>query len=453
MGRRGAVLRRLLLAIPSVFGVVFVVFALNRAFVADFYTRFKQNPQVSREILERQRRDAGLDRPLVEQYLRWLRGVLFDVRFRSPRTPVPGVERPEAAVGPGPLAIAIPASPAWLGDASDAIEIEVAGGGDSDVVARAGGGEARARVDAGGSATLRLPFASVGDRSLVDRVELAVSGAPVRVERVDLVASGPGFSLGWPNLGLSFEYQLPVTTVLGPALLRSFLLIALAFLLTWLVAIPAGVWCAVHRNSIGDRLFSLLALAGMALPSFFVAILLLVALSLAADLPASSPFRNLLPIGGLTSPGFGEMSLGVKLLDLARHLAVPVVVIALEGMASLQRVMRGSLLDELRAGYVVTARAKGLPENRVIYRHALRNAINPLVSHVGTLFPALVGGSALVEMVCAYPGMGGVLLKAVRDNDLYVVLGANLLAGLLLVAGNLFSDFLLQAVDPRVEAA
>lgn len=456
MARRGAVLRRLLVAVPSVFVIVFVVFALNRAFVADFYTRFKQNPQVSREILERQRRDAGLDRPLFVQYLYWLRGVLFDVRFRSPRSPLPGAETPPSgAIAPGAAAIAFPATPAWTGDAHDAIEIEVASlAGDAEVEARAGGAVARARVPGGGAAaTLSLPFEAIGPRDSVARIDILVAGSPVRLARLDLVERGLGFSLGWPNLGVSFEYQLPVTTVLAPALLRSFLLISLAFLVTWLVAIPAGVYCAVHRNSFGDRFFSFLTLGGMAVPSFFVAILALTAVSLTAELPEGNPFRNVLPVGGLTSENFGGLSFPGKLLDLARHLAVPVVVIALEGMASLQRVMRGSLLDELRAQYVVTARAKGLPESRVVYRHALRNAINPLVSHLGTLFPALVGGSALVEMVCAYPGMGGVLLKAIRDNDLYVVLGANLMAGLLLVAGNLFSDFLLQAVDPRVEAA
>ncbi len=429
---RRFVLRRLLVALPGVFLVVFVVFVLNRFFAADFFTRFEVNPQVSREILERQRRDAGLDRPVLVQYLYWLRGVLFDVRFESPRRPI--LARP--------LAVAARAEvPVLPGDRHDGIEVLIRndGASETEVEIACGAATARARVGPGATATRKLPLDGAATLSVS-----APFGSAVVLADARLVEKGLGFSVGWPNLGVSFEYQLPVTTVLGPALLRSFLLIAAAFLFTWLVAIPIGIYCAIHPNGIGDRVFSFIAVIGMAVPPFFFAILLLWAVSMIGDL---------LPIGGLTSAGFDAMSFPGKLLDVLKHLAVPVLVIGLEGTAALQRIMRGSLLDELKAQYVVTARAKGLSERRVAYVHALRNAVNPLVSHMGTIFPAFVGGSALVEMICAYPGMGGVLLKAIRDNDLYVVLGANLLAGLLLVGGTLLSDILLRAVDPRVEAA
>jgi len=132
------------------------------------------------------------------------------------------------------------------------------------------------------------------------------------------------------------------------------------------------------------------------------------------------------------------------------HLFIPATVLAIGGLAGLQRLMRGNMLEVLRMQYITTARAKGLPEGRVIYRHALRNAINPMVTIFGFELSSLLSGAALLEIVCGYPGLGQVMLEAVRSQDLFLVMGSMLIGGMLLIVGNLVADVLLAVVDPQV---
>jgi peptide/nickel transport system permease protein len=207
-----------------------------------------------------------------------------------------------------------------------------------------------------------------------------------------------------------------------------------------MIAIPAGVYAAVHRGSWIDKLFSLITTIGMSMPTFVLAlILLIVALA-----------TRLLPIGGLTGPDFYERDIFGKILDIAHHLVIPVTVLTFVGLAEVQRQMRGNLLDVLRAEYVRTARAKGLPEDQVIYRHALRNAINPLVTMLGYEFAGLLSGAALTETVLAYPGLGKLTLDSVLTNDMNMVMAALMLGAVMLIAGNLLADVLLKFVDPRI---
>ena len=147
------------------------------------------------------------------------------------------------------------------------------------------------------------------------------------------------------------------------------------------------------------------------------------------------------------------MSFGGKLLDYAHHLIVPVVVLAFGALAELQRISRGNMLEVLRMQYVTTARAKGLSEKKVIYKHALRNAVNPLVTILGFEFAALFGGAALMEIIINYPGMGVLLLEALRGKDQPLVLSLFLIGSVMLVIGNLLSEILLAIVDPRVSYA
>ncbi len=242
------------------------------------------------------------------------------------------------------------------------------------------------------------------------------------------------------EFGYSFYYNVPVTHILVGRLGNTFILSLASFLLTWLVAIPLGVWAALRRNRLADRVLSFLAFAAFSTPGFFLAMLLLYAASQ----------WGVLPLGGMRSPTYDDMTVLGKVLDVGAHLIIPTVVLSLASMASLQRLMRANLLSVLRKQYVTAARAKGLPESRVIYRHALRNAFNPMVTLLGYEFSGLLSGAALVEIVCSWPGLGVLMLTAVRAKDAYLVMASMLMGGVLLLLGNLLADILLLWVDPRI---
>lgn len=242
------------------------------------------------------------------------------------------------------------------------------------------------------------------------------------------------------DFGYSFFYNAPVKKVISSRLLNTLLLASVSLLFTWLIAIPLGIIAAVKRNRFADRFFSFLAFIGLSIPNFFFALLLLYFASA----------LGILPLGGMRSADFESLNFLAKIWDIARHLFIPTVVISTSAFAGLQRLMRGNLLDVLRQQYILTARAKGLPENRIIYHHALRNAINPLVTIFGYQLSGLLSGAALTEIICNWPGLGSLLLAAVRAQDIYLVMGSMMMGGFLLLAGNLFADILLAWVDPRI---
>jgi peptide/nickel transport system permease protein len=218
------------------------------------------------------------------------------------------------------------------------------------------------------------------------------------------------------------------------------LLGVLTVFFTWLIAVPAGLYAAVHRNTVIDKGFGILTAVGMSMPTFLLALLLLMfALT-----------TKTLPIGGLTSPDFYNRDWLGQIFDLSAHLVIPVTVLTFVGLAGIQRQMRGNMLEILGDEYVRTARAKGLPENQVIYRHALRNAINPLITLLGFEFAGLLSGAALTETVVAYPGLGKLTLEAVQTKDMNLVMASLMLGALMLILGNLFADVLLKIVDPRI---
>lgn len=243
------------------------------------------------------------------------------------------------------------------------------------------------------------------------------------------------------DLGYSISQKQPVIGVIRSRLVNTLLLSLSAILITWFVAIPIGIYCAVHQYSISDKIFSALAFVGMSLPGFFLALLMLYFFGLKL---------GVLPVGGLKSPNYDQFTSMKKVVDIALHLVIPASVLAVGGLASLQRIMRGNMLEVLRMQYVTTARAKGLPERSVIYRHALRNAINPMVTIFGFELSSLLSGAALLEIICSYPGLGMVMYEAVRSQDLFLVMGSMLISGLLLIIGNLVADVLLAIVDPQV---
>lgn len=289
---------------------------------------------------------------------------------------------------------------------------------------------------------------------LVREIEFAaLDTSRLAVYRLDLVVDGPPVTIGWvPNFGRSHD-NVPVMDKLAGRIRNTVLLVVCAMLLTWAVALPAGVIAAVRQYGLSDKLLSFLTFIGMALPSFFLAVLVRYLLQEAADPDSALSFLPSLPDSGRTSINFDSMNPWRQTVDLVRHAIAPTLVLALGGMAGMQRVMRGTMLETQRQQFIVTARAKGLSERTVIYKHALRNAITPFVAGFGSILPGLIGGSLFIEMVFNYPGVGQMMYPAVLNRDLNLVMADTLIAALLLVVGNLIGDILLAIVDPRVSYA
>ncbi len=223
---------------------------------------------------------------------------------------------------------------------------------------------------------------------------------------------------------------------------NTLLLTSFVILFTWLVGIPLGIVAALHWRKPIDRILTILSSIGMAIPSFFFALLLLI----------FAVKTGWFPTGGLTSYNYSEMTRMEKLIDILHHLVLPVIVLFTISLSGLQRQMRGNLLDVLQSDYVKFARAKGLSETKVIYKHALRNAINPMVTLLGFEFASLLSGAALTEYVFQYPGLGRLILEAVMKSDINLVMASLMIGTIMLVLGNLLADILLKLVDPRVEA-
>ena len=221
---------------------------------------------------------------------------------------------------------------------------------------------------------------------------------------------------------------------------NTLLLTSIVILLTWLVGVPLGIIAAVNWKTPFDRILTVLTSIGMAIPSFFFAVLLLI----------FAVKTGWFPIGGLTSPNFADMSFIGKLWDITHHLILPVIVLFTISLAGLQRQMRANMLDVLDSDFVKFARAKGLSEFSVIYKHALRNAINPMITLLGFEFAGLLSGAALTEYVFQYPGLGRLILEAVMKSDINLVMASLMMGAIMLVLGNLIADILLIITDPRI---
>ncbi|MDD5773613.1 MAG: ABC transporter permease [bacterium] len=242
------------------------------------------------------------------------------------------------------------------------------------------------------------------------------------------------------DFGYSFTYHVPVFDLVKERAWNTFVLAFLSMIFIWLLAIPMGVVSAVKKNTISDKLLSILAFLGMSIPSFFLAFIFIF---IAAK-------TGWLPIGGVVSLDHDNLSVFGKTIDYLRHIIIPISVLVVGGLAGLMRLMRANMLEVLRSQYITTARAKGLPEYLVVYKHALRNAINPLVTIFGYEISGLLSGAALIETVTSWPGLGRLMLDAVFSQDLYLVMGSLVMSAVLLLIGNLIADILLLIVDPRI---
>jgi peptide/nickel transport system permease protein len=244
------------------------------------------------------------------------------------------------------------------------------------------------------------------------------------------------------DFGTSFAYQRPVSALLWERVPATLLISFASFVATWAIAIPLGVIGAVQQNQWSDRVIRTLSYIGQGFPTLITGLLLLFFAQL------TSP---LFPVGGMTSIEHEDLTALGKMLDIGWHMILPTVAMTITSFAGLQRITRGELLDVLRQDYVRTARAKGLPENKVIYVHALRNAINPLITLLGFEFAGLLSGAFITETYFNWPGLGRLTLQALQNQDLYLLMASLVMGSVLLILGNLLGDLLLKTVDPRIK--
>ena len=233
----------------------------------------------------------------------------------------------------------------------------------------------------------------------------------------------------------------PVSTLIWTRLGFSIGLSLFALIFSWGISIPVGVYSATHRYTLPDYVIQVLQFLGVAIPQFLFALVLLI---FSATVLGQE-------VGTLFSREYQNepMSLA-KMVDFAKHIWIPIVVLIAGGTASLTRIMRANLLDVLGQQYVQTARAKGLHERRVIWRHAVRNALHPLVMALGTTLPTLISGEVVISIVLNLPTTGPLYIRALIQKDMYLGVTFLLMLSILLIVGNLFADLLLAWVDPRV---
>ncbi len=243
------------------------------------------------------------------------------------------------------------------------------------------------------------------------------------------------------DLGQSFQWNQPVTELIKERLALTVTISLISLVLTYLIAIPIGIYSATHQYSFGDYAFTVFGFMGLATPNFLLALVLMFLLYKYAGWS----------VGGLFSPEYvvAPWSLG-KVVDLLKHLPIPLVVISTAGTAWTIRVMRGCLLDELKKQYVITARSKGLTERSLLMKYPIRIAINPVISTIGGLLPTIISGATLTSIVISLPTIGPLLLRALRAQDMFLAGSMLMLLSALGIIGNLISDMLLVAIDPRI---
>lgn len=242
------------------------------------------------------------------------------------------------------------------------------------------------------------------------------------------------------NLGYSRTYRVPVTELVGARLLNTLILAGLALVVSLALSIPLGIYSALRPYSIGDYIATIFAFFGYAVPAFWLGLVMIIIFAVRL---------HWFPAGGIVSPGV-QPGLSSLLADRARHLAMPVFVLSLGSMATWTRYMRSSLLEVVRQDYIQTARAKGLSERAIIYRHALKNAMIPMVTLFANTMPILIGGSVITETVFSYPGVGKLLYDSVLGNDFSVSMAILMLLAGLIVLFNLLADIAYGFLDPRI---
>jgi len=243
------------------------------------------------------------------------------------------------------------------------------------------------------------------------------------------------------DFGRSFTWNRPVSELISERLPLTVTISIFTLIFTYAVAIPIGIYSATHQYSVGDYIFTVIGFAGLATPNFLFALILMLLF-----------YKYFgLSIGGLFSPQYVEAAWSVnKFVDMLKHLPIPIIVIGTAGTAWLIRVMRGCLLDELRKQYVITARAKGVTERRLLFKYPVRVAINPIISSIGWTLPGIVSGETITAIVLSLPTTGPLLFRALMTQDMYLAGSTVMFLSFLTVIGTFISDILLVWIDPRI---
>ena len=299
---------------------------------------------------------------------------------------------------------------------------------------------------------LELPPGDYAERYVHD---LRQSGAQVGHEQIEIIRHQLGLDRPWPerylswvtgmvtrfDFGWSLTYRMPVTKVLGDRIWFTIILSVVTISLSYIIAILIGIYSAMRQYSAGDYFFTLLGYLGMATPAFLFALILLYIATFYLDTS----------VGGLYSLEYldAAWSWG-KLLDLAKHMWMPIVVLGASGAASTIRIMRATMLDEKNQLYVTVARAKGVPEKKLIWRYPVRAAINPVISTIGWELATIVSGSPITATVLSLPDIGPIFLKALGNQDVYLSGTVLLIYSCMTIIGTFISDMLLAALDPRI---
>lgn len=278
---------------------------------------------------------------------------------------------------------------------------------------------------------------SISQETLNKEMKRLKLDKPIYIQYASWAKSFVQGDLGYTSAGEK------VSTKLKERIPNTLLLTSIVIFMTWIVGIPLGVLAAIKKETAFDRILTVVSSIGMAIPSFFFAILMLI----------FAVKTGWFPVGGLTSYDFNEMSFCGKIMDLSKHLVLPVIVLFTISLSGLQRQMRANMLEVLDSDYVKFARAKGLSEGKVIFKHALRNAINPMITLLGFEFAGLLSGAALTEYVFQFPGLGRLILEAVMKSDINLVMASLMMGTIMLILGNLIADILLMIADPRIRAS
>jgi peptide/nickel transport system permease protein len=254
------------------------------------------------------------------------------------------------------------------------------------------------------------------------------------VKKLAVLDLGQSFSTDHRPVADKILERLPITILLN----------VLSLILILAIAIPIGVLSAVHQNSLFDKLTSVFVFIGFAMPTFWLALLLMILFGVQL---------GWLPISGIRSLNYEYLPAGAAFWDLIKHLILPVMLSAFGGLAGLSRYMRANMLEVIRQDYIMTARAKGLSERVVIYKHALRNALLPVITILGLSIPGLIGGSVIFETIFAIPGMGQLFYMSVMARDYPVVMGILFIGAVLTLLGNLIADVSYAVADPRIRVS
>ncbi len=275
---------------------------------------------------------------------------------------------------------------------------------------------------------------SISQETLDKEVKRLNLDKPIYVQYISWAKSFIKWDLGYTSTGEK------VSVKLKERIPNTLLLTVVVIFMTWAAGIPLGILAAVKKETAFDRFLTVISSIGMAIPSFFFAILMLI----------FAVKTGWFPVGGLTSYNFNELGFWGKFTDIARHLILPSIVLFTISLSGLQRQMRANMLEVLDSDYVKFARAKGLSEWKVLFKHALRNAINPMITLLGFEFAGLLSGAALTEYVFQYPGLGRLILEAVMKSDINLVMASLMMGTIMLILGNLIADILLMITDPRL---